>query len=153
MSFFGFWISGKTVIMLVFYKAHFLNQLFFYYAVTPGDLPGDSIYSITIYDDHLTLYSLAGLLIWESSSVWLLNLNPNLEVLQKYVGSDLFILMVEKFKLLNLILHITQVPLILKWMRLSLRNIKCCDCLSFIIWIRALTLPQLFKLPPRKLEL
>lgn len=90
MSFVGFWISGKTILMLVFQKAHFLNQPVFYYAVIPGDLPGDFIALLSMM--IMTLYSLAGLLIWENSFVWLLNLKRNLEVLRKWAGSNLFIL-------------------------------------------------------------
>ena len=70
-------------------------------------------------------------------------------------GSGLLISMLEKLNLFCLTSLITLVLVMLKWMRMFLREnhlLGCWGCLSLLYWIEALILSGMLKLPLRKLE-
>ena len=71
------------------------------------------------------------------------------------VGSGLLISVLEELNWFRLMGLIILVLLMWKWIGLFLRKnhlLRCWSWLSLLIWIGALTLSLLLKLPPRKLE-
>ena len=86
---------------------------------------------------------------------WLLNLNLIYETLWTGARSGLLISMLGKLNWFRLTGLITLVLLMWNWMGLFLRKnhlLRCWDWPSLLNWIGAVTLSQLLKLPPRKLE-
>ena len=104
----------------------------------------------------LSILSVIKHIICGNNLNWLLNLNLIYETPWTGVRSGLLISMLGKLSWFRLTGLITMVLLMWKWMGLFLRKnhlLRCWVWPSLLNWIEVLTLSQLLKLPPRKLEL
>ena len=104
----------------------------------------------------LSILSVIKHIICGNNLNWLLNLNMIYETMSTGVRSGLLISMLGKLIWFHLTSLITMVLLMWKWMGLFLRKnhlLRCWVWPSLLNWIGVLTLSQLLKLPPRKLEL
>ena len=120
-----------------------------------NDRPDDVICNIAIYADVLlSILSVMRHLICGNNLNWLLNLNLIYETLWTGIRSCLLILMLGKLSWFCLTCIITMVLLLMwKWMGLLNHLLRCWGWPYLLNWIGVLTLSQLLKLPPRKLEL